>query len=93
MATTSFSLERALDGLEQDGFVDLKDESIGEHVLQLEQRRFPFSSKYGLDFCDSYVLQDKVSQSERHASIILTIPSVSGLSSNRSFHDVSSPTG
>lgn len=61
MVPTTFSLQAANRTLEGEGLVDLEDSSIGEHIVDMEQRRFPFSTEYGLDFCITHVLQNEVS--------------------------------
>jgi len=58
MASVTFALEVANKSLRDDGFFDLSDSSIGEHISEMEQKAFPFFSQYGLDFCKQYVLDD-----------------------------------
>lgn len=60
MASTVFSLEAALKSLREEGFIDLNDSDVGELVLEMEQRGFPYLSPYGLDYCNRYVLKDAV---------------------------------
>jgi hypothetical protein len=62
MASTPFSLEVAKRCLDRDGFFDLEDSAMGEYVLGMEQRGFPYISEYGLDFCKKRVLDDAVSR-------------------------------
>uniref|UniRef100_A0A1Y1LJC5 Uncharacterized protein n=1 Tax=Photinus pyralis TaxID=7054 RepID=A0A1Y1LJC5_PHOPY len=59
MVPTTFSLQAASQTLEDEGLVDLEDSSIGGHILDMEKRRFPFSTEYGLDFCNTHVLQNE----------------------------------
>ncbi|KAK0706159.1 hypothetical protein B0T26DRAFT_725630 [Lasiosphaeria miniovina] len=59
MASSTFSLEVAERCLDEDGFFRLDNPSIGEHISDLEQKGFPWVSKYGLDFCRKYVLDDR----------------------------------
>jgi hypothetical protein len=62
MALTTFSLESARNSILEDGFFDLKDSAVGEYMLEMEQKGFPFFSEYGLDFCKQHVLDDAVSR-------------------------------
>ncbi|KAH7016072.1 uncharacterized protein B0I36DRAFT_42113 [Microdochium trichocladiopsis] len=50
MASMAFSLEAAKEGLDKDGFFDLEDSTTGDDVWEMERRRFPYVSEYGLDF-------------------------------------------
>ncbi|KAH7137577.1 hypothetical protein EDB81DRAFT_655809 [Dactylonectria macrodidyma] len=54
------SLEDAQRALREDGFIDLQDTRIGEYVQQMELRKFPFFSKWGLESCKTYVFDDEV---------------------------------
>lgn len=60
MASNSSSFEIAEKAIDEDGFFDLEDPAIGEHVEQMERGGFPFASEYGLDFCKVRVLDDEV---------------------------------
>ncbi|OAA38528.1 hypothetical protein ISF_09886 [Cordyceps fumosorosea ARSEF 2679] len=41
----------ACKALDEEGLFDMQDLLIGEHILEMERRRFHFSSEYGLEFC------------------------------------------
>ncbi|KAK0628276.1 hypothetical protein B0T17DRAFT_486756 [Bombardia bombarda] len=58
MASIEFSLEDATRSLLEDGFFAMEDANIGELVSEMERRGFPYSSEYGLDFCNDHVLGD-----------------------------------
>ena len=60
MASATFALEVANKSLRDEGFFDLNNPSVGEHISEMEQRAFPYFSEYGLDFCKQYVLDDAV---------------------------------
>lgn len=60
MEQDTFSLEAATRALEVDGFFDL-GAAVGEPLLEIERRHFPYASAYGLDFCKQHVLDDKAS--------------------------------
>jgi hypothetical protein len=45
----------------EDGFFSMDDSVVGEHVLEMQQKDLPFTSKYGLEFCKLNVLDDTVS--------------------------------
>ena len=84
MASATFSLEDAKRRLDEDGFVHLDDSSIGEQVSDIEQKGFPWVSKYGLDFCWNRVLDDEVSVIMARYDSSLTLSSVSEPLSNPS---------
>ncbi|KAH7108935.1 hypothetical protein B0J13DRAFT_320697 [Dactylonectria estremocensis] len=53
-----FSLEDTKRALSEDGYVEWKDKNLGELVSQLEERRFAFLSRWGLNYCDDHVFND-----------------------------------
>ncbi|KAI1439428.1 hypothetical protein F5Y02DRAFT_412233 [Annulohypoxylon stygium] len=55
MASTVFSLDLVKESLVENGFFNLQDSAVGERILDMERRKFPFATAYGLDFC-KYVL-------------------------------------
>lgn len=55
-----FSLEDAKRSLSEDGYVEWKDSNVGDIVSQLEERRFAYMSRWGLDYCDDHVFNDIV---------------------------------
>ena len=70
MASMAFSLEAAKEGLDKDGFFDLEDSTAGDDVWEMERRRFPYVSEYGLGFCQKRVLDDMVSRMRPCHSIV-----------------------
>ncbi|KAF2744343.1 hypothetical protein M011DRAFT_470480 [Sporormia fimetaria CBS 119925] len=58
MVSTAFSLDAAVKSINEDGFVDLEDISVGELVSEMEQKGFAFLSMYGLDYCKNNILRD-----------------------------------
>lgn len=60
MASTTFVLENARKSILEDGFFLINDSVVGEHVLEMQQKEFPFSLEYGLDFCKLNVLDNTV---------------------------------
>ncbi|RSL60292.1 hypothetical protein CEP53_005473 [Fusarium sp. AF-6] len=56
MASISFSLDTAKKALLNEGFVDLRDLKVGQHIWEFEQKGFPFFTKDGLDFLQQRVL-------------------------------------
>lgn len=76
MASTVFPGEVARRHLDEDGFFDLEDTAIGEYIWQMERRRFPLVSEYGIGFYRQRVLGDKVSTVNRILATLLTQYSV-----------------
>jgi hypothetical protein len=64
MSTTTFSFEDAKTALAEDGLYIIQDPTVGLHISEMERNGFQFSSssKAGLDFCKSNVLEDEVGQ-------------------------------
>ncbi|CAI6336980.1 unnamed protein product [Periconia digitata] len=58
MVSTAFSLDAAVKSINEDGFVDLEDMSVGELVSEMEEKGFTFLSMYGLDYCNNHILSD-----------------------------------
>ena len=65
MASTTFALADARKSILEDGFFSMNDSVVGEHVLEMQQRDFPFVSEYGLEFCKLNFLDDTVGKGER----------------------------
>ena len=57
---TSFVDEVTEKSLFDDGFIDLHDSGVGEHISELERKGFPYFTEYGLDFCKTEVLDNQV---------------------------------
>ncbi|KJZ68229.1 hypothetical protein HIM_12380 [Hirsutella minnesotensis 3608] len=51
------SLDIAKKSLLDEGFVDLGDQDVGEHVWEFEQREFPFYTEDGMDFLLQHILR------------------------------------
>ena len=51
-----FELKIAQKSLLEEGFFDFNDSLVGERVLDMEERDFPYHTEYGLDFCKQFVL-------------------------------------
>ena len=66
MASTAFALEDARKSVLENGFFCMDDAMVGEHVLEMERREFPFSSEYGLEFCKISVIHDTVGKGMRY---------------------------
>jgi hypothetical protein len=49
----------------EDGFFSIDNSVVGEYVLEIQQKDFPFASEYGLEFCKLNVLDDIVGKGER----------------------------
>lgn len=54
-----FSLETAQRALLDDGFVDLEDATMGDVVLEMERRDFPYLTPFGLKYCKQHILEDE----------------------------------
>jgi len=61
LASTTFALVDAKKSLLKDGFFTIDDSMVGEYVLEIHQRTFPFASEYGLEFCRLNMLDDRLS--------------------------------
>jgi hypothetical protein len=59
-ATESSSDAAAVKSLREEGFVDLHDLKVGEHVLEMQQNRFDFLSLYGLEYCNLHIIGNPV---------------------------------
>lgn len=62
MASATFLLESANKSLREEGFVNLIDSAVGEYILEIESKGFPYLSGFGLDFYRQRVLEDAVGQ-------------------------------
>lgn len=60
MASNTFSLEDSLKTLRKEGFLVLNDSEVGELVSEMERRRFPFLSAFGLRYCKRHVFDNEV---------------------------------
>ncbi|KAI8710401.1 hypothetical protein NCS52_01576700 [Fusarium sp. LHS14.1] len=60
MASTTLSLEVVMKSIVDEGFFGLKDSAIGEDILEMERKGFPYFSEYGLDFCKRHVLNERI---------------------------------
>ncbi|KAJ4188632.1 hypothetical protein NW759_016814 [Fusarium solani] len=53
-----FSPETAKRDLLRDGFVDLEDATVGDVVLKMKTKRFPFLTSLGLEYCRQHIFED-----------------------------------
>ncbi|RSL40933.1 hypothetical protein CEP54_015971 [Fusarium duplospermum] len=53
------SPETAQRALLDDGFVDLEDATVGDVVLEMERRDFPYLTPFGLKYYKQYILEDE----------------------------------
>lgn len=65
MTSAAFSPEAVKTCLDGDGFFDLHDAAMGEKLAEIEQRGFPFTSDYGLEFYKKHILDNIVSKTRR----------------------------
>jgi hypothetical protein len=58
MESAISSVEAAKETLFKHGFLDRKDPTVGDGIQEIEKKGFEsfFSSEYGLEFCQQYVL-------------------------------------
>jgi hypothetical protein len=70
-------LDAAKISLCEEGYVDLNDSRVGELVSQMEQRDFPYFSRYGLDYCKRHILDDEVMIQQIYFGLFLITLSVS----------------
>ncbi|CZR37693.1 uncharacterized protein FPRO_07116 [Fusarium proliferatum ET1] len=56
---TMFSPETAQRALLDQGFVDLEDATVGDVVLEMERRDFPYLTPFGLKYCKQHILDDE----------------------------------
>jgi hypothetical protein len=61
MESTAFSLDAAKKSLLEEGFFDLRDPEVGGHVLEFEQKEFPFYTEDGMAFLKHHILDNPVS--------------------------------
>lgn len=40
----------------KEGFFFAEDPALGDDISEMERRRFPYYSEYGLEFCSQHVL-------------------------------------
>jgi hypothetical protein len=94
---TMFSLETAQRALLDDGFVDLEDATVGNVVLEMERRNFPYLTPFGLKYYKQHILENEVRAPPVLLCITLLmfamISSVSGSLSNPRSASVASDTG
>lgn len=60
MAAGAFTAEAAARALFEDGICNLNEPDIGTRVHEYEQKHFPYSTEYGLDFCKQQVVMNSV---------------------------------
>ena len=92
MASTSFTLDIARRSLLEEGFFDLNDSTVGNRVLEMERRGFPYLTEYGMDFCKQFAFDD-VSETTHFYNYHLIISSESDRSSNAPSNGAVSDTG
>jgi hypothetical protein len=67
MASTTFALMDTRKSILEDRFFSMYDSVVGEHVLDMQQKDFPFASEYSLEFYKLNFLNDTVSKRERYS--------------------------
>lgn len=92
MASTAFKLDVARRSLLEEGFFDLNDSTVGDRVLEMEMRGFPYLTEYGMDFCKQFAF-DEVSGMRHFYDYRLIIFSESDLSSKPPSNGAASDTG
>ncbi len=65
MALSQVSQEAAEQALLEDGYFCWEDASAGDRVMEMEKKKFPYYSEYGLEFCADFAF-DPVSQTYAH---------------------------
>ncbi|KJZ69323.1 hypothetical protein HIM_11281 [Hirsutella minnesotensis 3608] len=60
MASTTVFPMSAEESLFEDGFFYARDAALGEDISEMQRRGFPYYSNYGLDFCQQYVLNERI---------------------------------
>jgi len=60
MASSRFELDIAQRSLLEEGFFDFDDSLVGERVLDMENRGFPYLTEYGLEFCKQFALDARI---------------------------------
>lgn len=70
MEATTCSLSIEKKALLQEGFIDLGDLKVGDHVWEFEQKQFPFYTEDGLDFLQQHILGNSVSKTRNYAVAI-----------------------
>ncbi|CAG8005772.1 unnamed protein product [Penicillium olsonii] len=60
MASTAFQLDVARRTLLEEGFFDLNDSTVGDRVLEMERRGFPYLTEYGMDFCKQFAFDERI---------------------------------
>jgi hypothetical protein len=92
MAPTAFTLDAARRSLLEEGFFDLNDSTVGDRVLEMERRGFPYLTEYGMDFCKQFAF-DEVSGMGHFWDYRLIIFSESDLSLKPVLNGAASDTG
>lgn len=92
MASTAFQLDVARRTLLEEGFFDLNDSTVGDRVLEMERRGFPYLTEYGMDFCKQFAF-DEVSDMRYLNGCRLILFSESDLSSKPPSNGAASGTG
>jgi hypothetical protein len=67
MALTTFALIDTSKSILEDGFFSIDNSVVGEYILEMEQKDFPWISEYGLDFCKLNFLNNTVGKGERYS--------------------------
>jgi hypothetical protein len=65
MASTTFALVDTRKSILEDRFFSIDNSVVGEHVLEIQQKDFPFVSEYSLEFCKLNILDNTVGKRER----------------------------
>jgi hypothetical protein len=68
MESETFSLDEAKRSLLEEGFADMYDPEVGEHVWAFERREFPFCTEVGMDFLMQQILCNPVRRGEMNYS-------------------------
>lgn len=59
MSTTPFPLDAAAASLRgEEGLYVLDEPRIGDRILELERRGFPYFTHFGLEFCQQFALDE-----------------------------------
>lgn len=56
MAPTAFTPDVARIALLEEYFYDSNDSTVGDRVLEMEKRGFPYLAEYGMDFLQAICL-------------------------------------
>lgn len=70
MEPDTFSLDVAEKTLHEQGFLQWEAPAVGNDILELERKGFPYWTEEGLEFCNKHVLHEAVSRSSSFRSTI-----------------------